>query len=134
MKDKLGILVGIGIAAFVIVTLAFYIINAGTLEIREIGIIGIALILVASAGYFLWDRMKNIRKGLPAQDERLKLTNYKACSYGFIACIWSAVGAPLAAGIFFDYEMPGNYVTAIVVLCGGLTFMISYLYLAWKGN
>jgi hypothetical protein len=134
MKDKLGVIAGIGIAAAVIVTLYFYIINAGNLELNEILPIIIVLILVISTMYILWDRIKNIRKGLPAQDERLKLTNYKACSYGFVASIWSAVGAPLISGIFFDYELPGNYVTAIVVLCGGLAFMISFIYLAWKGN
>lgn len=134
MKDKLGIVAGIGIATMVIVTLYFYIINAGNLELAEILPIMIVLILVISTMYILWDRIKNIRKGLPAQDERLKLTNYKACYYGFIASIWSAVGGPLISGIFFDYELPGHYVTAIVVLCGGLVFMISFIYLAWKGN
>jgi hypothetical protein len=134
MKDKLGVILGIGIATAVLVTLFFFLNNAGNIDLTEIISISIVLILVFSAFYILWDRIKNIRKGLPAQDERLKLTNYKACSYGFIASIWSAVGAPLISGILFDYEMPGNYVTAVVVLCGGLAFMISYLYLAWKGN
>ena len=134
MKDKLEIILGIGIAICVVGTLAFYVVNVGIIELDNIVSIGIALILVVSAFYILWDRVKNIKKGLPAQDERLKLTNYKACSYGFIASIWSAVFAPLISGIFFDYELPGHYVTAIVVLCGGLSFMISYLFLAWKGN
>ena len=134
MKDKNGIVLGIGIAAAVLVTLYFFVRNAGNLELNEIFPLGIVIILVASAMYIILDRIKNVKKGLPAQDERLKLTNYKACSYGFIASIWSAVGAPLISGIFFDYELPGNYVTAVVVLCGGLAFIISYLYLAWKGN
>jgi uncharacterized iron-regulated membrane protein len=134
MKDKIAIIAGIGIALAVIVTLYFYIINAGNLELNEIFPIGIVVILVASAMYILWDRIKNVGRGLPAQDERLKLTNYKACSYGFIASIWSAVGAPLLSGILFDYELSGHEVTAVVVLFGGLSFIISYLILAWKGN
>ena len=134
MKDKIGIIAGIGIAAAVIVTISFFVINVESLGLDEIFPIIIVLILVASTLYILWDRIKNIKKGLPAQDERLKITNYKACYYGFIASIWSAVGAPLISGILFDYELPGHLVTAFVVLCGGLAFMISYLYLAWKGN
>lgn len=134
MKDKIGIVIGILIYAAVLVTLTFFVLNVGNLELNEIIPLGIVLILVASAMYILWDRIKNIKKGLPAQDERLKLTNYKACYYGFIASIWSAVGAPLISEILFDYELPGHLVTAVVVLCGGLAFMISYLYLAWKGN
>ena len=134
MKHKLEVIFGIGIAVLVLVTLFFYVMNTGNIELSEIFPIFIVIILVASALYILWDRIKNMRKGLPAQDERLKITNYKACYYGFIASIWSAVGAPLIAEILFDYELPGNYVTAIVVLCGGLAFMISYLYLASKGK
>lgn len=134
MKDKIGIFVGIGIAALVIVTLFFYVFNAGDLDLNEILPIAIAFILVISTSYILWDRIKNIKRGLPAQDERLKITNYKACYYGFIVSIWSAVGAPLLSGIIFDHELSGHHVTAVVVLFGGLAFMISYIYLAWKGN
>ena len=134
MKDKLGIILGIGIAAAVIATLAFYILNAGNITLEEIFPMIIVIILVVSSFYILWDRMKNVNKGLPAKDERLKLINYKACSYGFIASIWSAVGAPLVSGILFDYEMPGHYVTAIVVLFGGLAFMISFFILSMKGS
>lgn len=134
MKDKLGIIAGVGIAVAVITTLIFYILNAGNIELSEIFPTFIVIILIASGFYILWDRIKNVRKGYPAQDERLKLTNYKACSYGFIASIWSAVGAPLVSGILFDYEIPGHYVTAIVVLFGGVTFMSSYIYLARKGT
>ena len=134
MKDIKGILLGIGIAAAVLVTLSFYVLNAGNIELEEIFMMGIVLILVSSALYIIWDRVKNVKKGLPAQDERLKLTNYKACSYGFIASIWSACFAPLISGILFNHELEGNYVTAVVVLCGGLAFIISYIYLAWKGE
>jgi len=134
MKDKIGIMLGIGIAAAAIVTIFFFVLNAGNLELDEIMPIGIVLILVVSAMYILWDRIKNVKKGLPAQDERLKLISYRAGNYGFIAAIWGAVFAPLVIEILFDYELPGHLVTAAVVLCGGLAFMISYLYLAWKGN
>ena len=134
MKDKIGIGLGIGLVAVVLVTISFFILNAGEIELNEILLVGLILIIILSTMYILWDRIKNIKKGLPAQDERLKLTNYKACYYGFIASIWSAVGSPLISEILFDYELPGHLVTAAVVLFGGLAFMISYFYLAWKGN
>jgi len=133
MKDKIGIVVGIGIAAMVLVTLTLYIISAGNFELNEIIPIGIVLIVVALAIYVLWDRIKNVKKGLPAQDERLKLTNYKAGFYAFIAAIWSAVFGPLVIEILFDYELPGHLVTAVVVLVSGFVFVASYLYLARKG-
>jgi len=134
MKDKIGIVVGIGIAAMVLVTLSLYVLNAGSIELKEISLIGVVLIIVALAVYVLWDRIKNVKKGLPAQDERLKLTSYKAGYYGFIAAIWSAVFAPLAIEILFDYELPGSRVTALVVLVSGFVFVASYLYMYWRGK
>jgi 4-hydroxybenzoate polyprenyltransferase len=134
MKDKKGILIGIGIAAVVLVTLSFYILNVGNIELNEISLIGIVLILVAFAMYILWDRIKNVKKGLPAQDERLKLTNYKAGYYGFIAAIWSAVFGPLVIDILFNYDLPGHLVTAVVVLVSGFVFAASYLYMYWRGK
>ena len=134
MKDKIGIVVGIGIAAAVLVTLYFFVRNAGNLELNEIMPIGIILILVASAMYILWDRIKNVKKGLPAKDERLILTNYKAGYYAFIAAIWSAVLGPVFFEILFDYELPGSRVSAVVVLVSGFVFVASYLYMYWKGK
>jgi len=134
MKDKIGIVLGIGIAAMVLVTLTLYIISAGNFELNEILLIGIVLIVVALAMYVLWDRIKNIRKGLPAKDERLILTNYKAGFYAFIAAIWSAAFGPLFFEILFDYELPGSRVSAVVVLVSGFVFVASYLYKYWKGK
>ena len=134
MKDKIGIVVGIGIAAAVLVTLYFFVQNVGNLGLNEILLIVIVLILVASAMYVLWDRIKNIRKGLPAKDERLILTNYKAGYYAFIAAMWSAVLGPVFFEILFDYELPGSRVTAVVVLVSGFVFVASYLYLVRKGD
>jgi hypothetical protein len=134
MKDKIGIVVGIGIAVSVLVTLALFVKYAGSIELSEIASIGIVLILVAFATFVLWDRLKNINKGLPAADERLVQVNYKAGYYGFIAAIWSAVGSNLLAGIIWDIELEGNHVMAVVVLISGLVFAASYLYLARKGD
>jgi len=134
MKDKMEIILGIGVAAMVIVTLSLYALKVETLGLNEIILIGIVLILVVFAIYILWDRMKSAKKGLPAKDERLIIINYKAGYYGFIAAIWSAVFCPLFFEILFDYELPGSRVTAVVVIVSGLVFVASYLYMARKGN
>jgi len=134
MKDKIGIVVGIGIAVLVLAALALYVISAENIELSEITSMSIVLILVSSATFILWDRLKNIRKGLPAKDERLVLVNYKAGYYGFIAAIWSAVGSNTIAGIIWDIELEGGHVSAVVVLVSGFVFVASYLYLSRKGD
>ena len=134
MKDTLGVTAGIGIALFVVVTLLFWMAGAGDLDIGEYIPLGIAAILVALATYLLWDRMRNVRQGLPAKDERVVEVSYRAGYYGFIAAIWSAVGGNLAAGILFDYELTGSQNGAVVVLVSALVFILAYFYLARKGT
>jgi len=134
MKDKIGIVVGIGIAVLILAALALYVISAENIELSEITSMSIVLILVSSATFILWDRLKNIRKGLPAKDERLVQVDHRAGYYGFIAAMWSAVGSNVIAGIIWDIELEGEHVSAVVILVSGLVFVASYLYLSRKGD
>ena len=134
MKEKMTTILGIGIATLVIFTLGFYLFTKDTIELFDIISILIIAILLITSTYLIVDRLKNIRAGLPAQDERLKHIGYKAGYYGFIAAIWTAVGSNLGYNIIFDQELRGGLVTAAVVLVSGIVFMISFLYLARKGN
>jgi len=133
MNNKIEIITSIGIIIAVILTTLFFINNMGTITIDKILLILIPILLISAAAFLIWDRLKNVRKGLPAADERLKVIGYKASYYGFIAAIWSAVGAPLFYGIVLDYELTGHESSAVVVLISGLTFILSYLILARRG-
>ena len=134
MKEKMTAIVGIGIATLVIFTFAFYLIAKDTIELFDIATILIVTILVITSTYFIYDRVKNLKVGLPAQDERLKMAGYRAGYYGFVAAVWTAVGSNLGYNIIFDAELRGGLVTAAVVLVSGMVFMFSYFYFARKGN
>lgn len=134
MREKLTVVTGIGIAVLVIITLVLYLYAKETMELFDMVSIAILTILIITSMYLIVDRVKNIQAGLPAQDERLKQIGYKAGYYGFIAAIWSAVGSNLGYNLIFDEELRGGLVVAAVVLVSGLVFMISFLYLARKGN
>ena len=132
--QKLVILMGIGITALVVGTFAYYILANPTIELFDLISIPIILIIILTSSYVIYDRAKNIKKGLPAQDERLKIAAYKAGYYGFIAAIWSAVGSNMLSIILFDEELRGGLVTAAVVLISGITFMLAYYYFSRKGE
>ena len=132
--QKLVILMGIGITALVVGTFAYYILANPTIELFDLISIPIILIIILTSSYVIYDRAKNIKKGLPAQDERLKIAGYKAGYYGFIAAIWSAVGSNMLSIILFDEELRGGLVTAAVVLISGITFMLAYYYFSRKGE
>lgn len=134
MKDKMTAIVGIGIATLVIFTFAFYLMAKDTIELFDILTILIVSILVITSTYLVWDRVKNLKAGLPAQDERLKTAGYRAGYYGFISAIWTAVGSNFGYNIIFDAELRGGLVTAAVVLVSGMVFMFSYFYFARKGD
>ena len=134
MKDKLGVIIGIGITAMVSLTLFIYLTVKETIELFDIISIPIILIILFSASYIVYDRSKNIKKGLPVADERLKIVSYKAGYYAFIAAIWSAIGSNMASIFLYDQDLRGGLVVAAVVLISGIVFMISYLFLSVKGT
>jgi hypothetical protein len=134
MKEKIGILIGLLVGISLLVTLAVWMINVGTIEYIELGSFAIIIVLVSLAMYIIWDRAKNIRKGLPSKDERLIAISYKAGYYGFIAAIWSAVFGPMLIDIIFGHELEGHLVTALVVFTSGIVFISAYIFLSTKGR
>lgn len=134
MKEKTGLIIGVMIIITVLLAFVLWMINIGTIEVTEIGSFAVIILLVTAAAYVLWDRAKNIRKGLPSKDERLISISHKAGYYGFITAIWSAVFGPLIIDIIFRYELEASRVSALVVITSGIVFMVSYLYLSWKGK
>ena len=134
MKEKTTALVGIGIVILVIFTFIFYLIGKENIEMFDILSILIVGIIVITSSYLILDRVKSLKAGLPAQDERLKMAGFRAGYYGFIAAIWSAVGSNMGSIILFDQELRGGLVVAAVVLVSGIVFMISYIYFSRKGD
>ena len=134
MKEKMTIILGIGVTTLVAFTFAYYMLANPTIELFHLISIPIILIIVLTSSYMIYDKFKNVRAGLPTEDERFKMVGYRAGYYGFIAAIWSAVGSNMGSILLFDEELRGGLVVAAVVLVSGLVFMISFLYLARKGN
>ncbi|MCX6662052.1 MAG: hypothetical protein NTY91_05830 [Euryarchaeota archaeon] len=134
MKAKKEIIVATILVAMVLVTLFLYLIGTREIEYNQIVSIGIVLVLVGLAMYIIWDKIRNIQKGLPGKDERVISISHKAGYYGFIAAIWSAVLIPTMIDIIFGYELDAGDISAIVVLVSGFVFVVSYLYLYQKGK
>jgi hypothetical protein len=127
MKGKKEIIVSTVVVAGVLLTLFFYLTGTGEIELNQIVLVGLAM-------YIIWDKIRNVQKGLPGKDERTISMSHTAGYYGFIAAIWSAVFAPLFFDVSSGYELDGGDVSAIVVLVSAFVFIISYLYLYWKGE
>ncbi len=133
MKNQKEIVLGALAIVLVLITLAAYL-AAPTPNLFAEATAIIVIVLVTFAAYTIWDRARNVSKGLPAKDERLANVSYRAGYYAFIAAIWSAVFAPMIYDGIFGLELEGHLVTAIVVIISAFTFVLSYLYLARKGK
>jgi len=132
--QKIVIALGIGITTLVVFTLIYYVIGDPSIGLFDIISIPIILIIVITSTYIIYDRYKNIKKGLPAQDERLKVAAYKAGYYGFITAIWSAIGSNMLSIFLYDQDLRGGLVVAAVVLISGIVFMLSYFYFSRRGK
>ena len=66
MKEKMTAIIGIGIAICVIVTLFIYLIEKDSIEAFDAFSIVIIAIILISSSYLIWDRVKNLKAGLPA--------------------------------------------------------------------
>lgn len=134
MKEKMTIVLGIGVTTLVVFTFAYYVLANPGIELFDMITIPILAIIILTTSYIIYDKWKNIKAGLPTQDERLKQAAYKAGYYGFIAAIWSAVGSNMSSIMLFDEELRGGLVVAAVVLISGIVFMMSYFYFSRKGE
>ena len=134
MKEKMTIVLGIGITTLVVFTLGYYVLASPSIGLFDIITIPIILIIILSTSYIVYDKIKNVKAGLPTKDERLKLAAYKAGYYGFITAIWSAVGSNWLSILIADQDLRGGLVVAAVVLTSGIVFMLSYFYFSRKGN
>jgi hypothetical protein len=132
-STKLTITLLFAVVVLVLISIAFYLYYAQTLDLAEITIFAIIGLILLFAIYILWDKTRNEAKGLPAADERTKINTYRAGYYGFIAAIWSAVFTPVVVDILFNFEMPVDYLAGAVVIISGLVFVISYIVLSRKG-
>ncbi len=134
MKGKKEIIISTVLVTMILLTLCLYLINTNEITVNQIAMVGIVIILVSLAMYIVWDKIRNEQKGLPGKDERTISISHKAGYYGFIAAIWSAVLGPMFIDIIFEYELDGGAVSAIVVMVSAFVFVLSYLYLYWKGK
>ena len=138
MKEKFSIIVGIGVATLLILVIGFYFIGSSSLDFYDMLLIIVPIILVLGVITILWDRIKNLKAGLPSADERAKKLHWKAGAYTYYTTIWISVGTLWYNIIFADNlgfpELSAGQVVAIIVLLSALCWFIFQFYFIRKGD
>ena len=92
MKEIKNIIIMTLVGILVLFGVIFYILGSVNLDLGDIILIVIPILLVIGVMVIIWDKIKNLRAGLPSEDERAKKLNWKAGAYSYFATIWISVG------------------------------------------
>jgi len=138
MKEKMSIIAGAGITILMIVLIGFYLIGSDTITLSDLLLIIIPLILIVGVITILWDRIKNLKEGLPNADERAKKLHWKAGAYAYYTTIWIAVGSLWYNIIFADElgfpALNAGQVVAVIVLLSAMCWFAFQFYFMRQGD
>jgi hypothetical protein len=138
MKEKTSILAGAGITVLMIVIIGFYLMGSESITLSDLLLIIIPLILIIGVITILWDRIKNLKAGLPNADERARKLHWKAGAYAYYATIWIAVGSLWYNIIFADElgfpALNAGQVVAVIVLLSAMCWFALQFYFRRQGD
>ena len=138
MKEKMSIVAGAGITVLMIVLIGFYLMGSGAIEFSDILLVIIPVILIVGVITILWDRIKNLKAGLPNADERAKKFHWKAGAYAYYATIWIAVGSLWYNIIFADElgfpALNAGQIVAVIVLLSAMCWFVFQFYFMRQGD
>jgi len=138
MKEKLSILAGAGVTVLMIVLIGFFLLGSESMDISDWLLIIIPIILIVGVIVVLWDRIKNLKAGLPNADERAKKLHWKAGAYSYYATIWISVGALWYNTVFVDeFGFPAlktSQIIAVIVLLSALCWFALQFYFTRQGD
>ena len=138
MKDKLVLVLGIGIALAALAGSLLFLKNSGKLEVIEYIYLLLVLLLLAGTSIILWKKVKDIKVGLPVGDELTKKTTWKTGYFSYLFSIWVAVSLLwyniLVPERFGVAELTVEQVIGILVLLPGVFFIGLALYFNNKGD
>ena len=137
MKEKYNIIIMALVGILVLIGVIFYLFGSANLDLGDTILIIIPIFIVIGVMIIIWDKIKNIRAGLPSEDERAKKLNWKAGAYSYFATIWIAVGVMwyniLAENTSFPILNVGQ-VIATIILLSAICFFSFNFYFMRKGD
>ena len=121
-----------------IALIGLYITGSESINLSDLLLIIIPLILIVGVIIILWDRIKNLKAGLPNTDERAKKLHWKAGAYAYYATIWIAVGSLWYNIIFADElgfpALNAGQIVAVIVLFSAMCWFAFQFYFMRQGD
>ncbi len=137
MKERSNIILISIIGITVLIGVILYLLTSVNLNLSDIILIILPIFIILGVTIILFDKIKNLRAGLPSEDERAIKLNWKAGAYSYFATIWIAVGILwyniLAENTSFPILNAGQVIAAIILL-SAICFFIFTFYFMRKGD
>jgi len=138
MNNKLTVVLGLGVTVSVVVLLALFITASENLDLIEYIFIVLLIGLVIGSTLIVLKRTKDIKAGLPVDDELSNKISHRAGYYAWFASIWIAVGLiwynSLIVDVFGVPELTTEQSLGTVVLLSGVIFLGAVFYFNRKDN
>lgn len=138
MNEKMKNVLGLVIAVLVVLGVFAYFVFQQSVNLPEIVFIAVVpVLLVLGAVYLIWNRVKAIKAGLPAEDELSKKALGKAGYYGFFAAIYGALGLMFYNSLAEEnlwLVLDADRMAEAIILISAVVFMASALWMTFKGN
>ena len=137
MKNKIKIVLSFLVSALVILGLFIYLANATGLSTVDYGGILLILLLVGGATAIMLNKTKDVKAGLPMEDELSKKMGWKAGYYTYLTTLWIVVGLIWYDGLSARWGMPDlstEELLGAVVLLSGVVFIGLYFYFSRRGD
>ena len=137
MKEKSNLILISILGIFVLFGIILYILFSANFNLGDLILIILPLFIIVGVSIIIFDKIKNLRAGLPSEDERARKLNWKAGAYSYFATIWMSVGILwyniLAENTNFPILNAGQVIAAIILL-SGICFFIFTFYFMRKGD
>lgn len=138
MNNKLTVVLGLGVAVSVFVLLSLFITASENLDLIEYIFIVVSIGFVICLTLTVFKRTKEIRAGLPTDDELSNKISQKAGNYAWLASVWTAIGLiwynTLIVDVFGVPELTTEHSLGTVILLSGVIFFGALFYFNRKGN
>jgi peptidoglycan/LPS O-acetylase OafA/YrhL len=125
-NEKMKVMVGLSIAGIAMLGLALFTMG-GVASFSEIVFVVLTIILVIGVTAIIINKSKEVKKGLPAEDELSKKISWRAGAYSYFATIWIAIAIMWYNTLGVDklglYELSTVEIVGVIVLVSGVIYI-----------
>ena len=137
LKDKVSIGVMAGVVVLVAVTVFIFGAYA-SLGLEDYALFAAIVVILGLTVKVMWQRTRDVRKGIPPEDELSKRAGWKAGYHAYLSTVWVAVGMMwlniFLTEMFGFPEMKTSYFVGAMILIPGIIFLALALRFRSKGN